>query len=396
MCKQIYKVTTFRHSMKASIPYLDKLQDFRKELHRYPEYSGQEKETAARVLKFCNQFEPDNVIEKLGGNGFALVFEGSPDGKTVMLRAELDALPVHESQEINHHSLVKDISHKCGHDGHLVILCGVAGILHKQRPETGRVVLLFEPAEESGKGAKAVIKDPKFQEIKPDYVFALHNVPGFPQGAVVVKSDIMAVASQGLFSRLKGRASHAAYPDQGISPLPALLELQRVLPQLPNTIGELGDQTRVTITYSRLGHFTFGTSPGNAELAATIRAKQDTDIELMKAKIVPMIRDIGNNYSLDTIIQWHERFDSTINDQEAVGIIQAAARTCTFPLVEMNEPFWWSEDFGQFTERFPGAIFGLGAGENHSDLHTANYDFPDEIIEPGIRIFHEIINQLNP
>jgi len=108
-----------------------------------------------------------------------------------------------------------------------------------------------------------------------------------------------------------------------------------------------------------------------------------------------MIRDIGNKYSLDTIIRWHERFDATVNDQEAVNIIRAAARTLKFHIVEMKEPFWWSEDFGRFTERFPGAIFGLGAGEHHSDLHTPNYDFPDEIIEHGIHIFYEIIKQMN-
>jgi len=381
--------------MSAPIPYLDKLRKLRKELHRYPEYSGREKETATRVLKFCSRYEPDIVIDKLGGHGFALVFKGAHEGKTLMFRAELDALPIDESLEIPHRSLHKEISHKCGHDGHMVILCGLAGLLQQRRPEMGRVVLLFEPAEETGKGAMAVIDDPGFRSVTPDYVFALHNVPGFPQGSVVVKSNIMAVASLGLFTRLKGDSSHAAYPDQGISPLPALIELQSALPQLPNNIEGLSDHTLITITYSRLGHFSFGTSPGNAELAATIRAKRNTDIELMKTEIVSMIRDIGNKYSLDTIIRWHERFDATVNDQEAVNIIRAAARTLKFHIVEMKEPFWWSEDFGRFTERFPGAIFGLGAGEHHSDLHTPNYDFPDEIIEHGIHIFYEIIKQMN-
>jgi len=206
--------------MSAPIPYLDKLRKLRKELHRYPEYSGREKETATRVLKFCSRYEPDIVIDKLGGHGFALVFKGAHEGKTLMFRAELDALPIDESLEIPHRSLHKEISHKCGHDGHMVILCGLAGLLQQRRPEMGRVVLLFEPAEETGKGAMAVIDDPGFRSVTPDYVFALHNVPGFPQGSVVVKSNIMAVASLGLFTRLKGDSSHAAYPDQGISPLP--------------------------------------------------------------------------------------------------------------------------------------------------------------------------------
>ncbi len=380
--------------MSSSIPHLDNLQRLRKELHQHPELSGQEKATANRVLTFCHRYEPDHVIKNLGGHGCALVFQGARHGKTVMFRAELDGLPIDETGEIPHHSLNKDISHKCGHDGHMTILCGVAGLLQQQRPETGRVVLLFEPAEETGKGAKAVIEDPKFQEITPDWVFALHNLPGFPTASVIVKNDDFAVASLGLLIQLKGETAHASSPGNGISPLTALTELLNRLPQLPESI-KGGDHTRLTITYSRLGQFSFGTAPGDAELAATIRARENADIELMKAEIVAMIRDISKRFSLDITIQWHERFTTTVNDPKAVTILRKAAETLEFPLIEMDTPFWWSEDFGQFTERFPGALFGLGAGENHPDLHTSSYDFPDEIIEPGIRIFHEIINQLN-
>jgi len=377
------------------ISYLNKIQELRKELHQYPEYSGREKKTAARILEFCSAFQPDVVIEKLGGHGFAIIFEGDQDGKTVLLRAELDALPLDEVSEIPHRSLNKELSHKCGHDGHMAILCGVASMLHERRPVAGRVVLLFQPAEETGKGAKAVLKDPKFQGIVPDYVFALHNLPGFPAGSVIVRNGTFAFASLGIFTRIKGESSHAAFPEHGISPLPALIELLSALPELPGSIPDLHKSTNLTITYSRLGHFVFGTSPGQAELAATLRSERNQDIEKIKAEIIPMIREIGIRYMLDTIIQWHEPFRATVNAPEAVTIVRTAARRLELPLVERNEPFRWSEDFGEFTAKFPGAIFGLGSGENHSDLHTPHYDFPDEIIEPGIRIFHEIIKQIN-
>ncbi|MBE0646464.1 MAG: amidohydrolase [Bacteroidales bacterium] len=378
-----------------TISYLNKIQELRKELHQYPEYSGREKKTAARVLQFCSAFQPDVVIERLGGNGFALVFEGALDGKTVMLRAELDALPLDEVIDIPHRSRNKDLAHKCGHDGHMAILCGVASLLQKKRPKAGRIVLLFQPAEETGKGSKAVLKDPKFQGIVPDYVFALHNLPGFPAGSVIVKNGPFAFASLGIFTRIKGESSHAAFPEHGISPLPALMELLGTLQELPKNIPNLHKDTILTITYSRLGHFVFGTSPGQAELAATIRSERNEDIEKIKDTIIPVIREIGIRYMLDTIIQWHEPFSATVNTPEAVTMIRSAARKLDFPLVERNDPFRWSEDFGEFTAKYPGAIFGLGSGENHSDLHTPHYDFPDEIIEPGIRMFYEIINQIN-
>jgi amidohydrolase len=378
-----------------SISYLNKIQDFRRELHQYPEYSGREKKTAARVLDFCTEFQPDVVIEKLGGNGFALIYEGTGDGKTVMFRAELDALPLDEVSDIPHRSLTKDLSHKCGHDGHMAILCGVASMLHKNRPTGGRVVLLFQPAEETGKGAKAVLKDPKFKGIVPDYIFALHNLPGFPAGSVIVKNGPFAYASLGVFSRLKGESSHAAFPEHGISPLPALQELLGALQELPKTIPDLGKNTILTITYGRLGHFVFGTSPGHAELAATLRSERNHDIEKIKEEIVPLIREIGIRYMLDTIIQWHEPFSATVNAPEAVSMIRAAARKLDLTIIERTEPFRWSEDFGEFTSKYPGALFGLGSGEHHSDLHTPHYDFPDEIIEPGIMIFYEMIKQIN-
>jgi len=377
------------------IPYLNKLQELRKELHQYPEYSGREKKTASKLLSFCSDFQPDVVIEKLGGNGFALVFEGDNDGKTVLIRAEMDALPIDEVIDIPHKSKNKDLSHKCGHDGHMAILCGVASLLHEQRQRAGRVVLLFQPAEETGKGAEAVLKDPKFQGIVPDYVFALHNLPGFPAGSVVVRNDLFAYASLGIFIRLKGESSHAASSEHGISPLPAMMELLETLPELPRNIPDLHKNTLLTITYSRLGHFAFGISPGNAELAATMRSELDGDIEKLKTAIVPVVREIGSRYMLDTIIQWHDPFNATVNSPEAVTMIRSAARKVELPFIELREPFRWSEDFGSFTAKFPGAIFGLGAGEHHSDLHTPHYDFPDEIIAPGIQLFHEIIKQIN-
>lgn len=346
-------------------------------------------------MEFCSAFQPDVVIEKLGGTGFALVFQGAQEGKTVMLRAELDAIPMNEVVEIPHRSRHKDLAHKCGHDGHLAILCGVASLLHVQRPKSGRVILLFQPAEETGKGAKAVLKDPKFNGLEPDFVFALHNLPGFPRGSVVVRSGSFAFASLGLFVRLKGESSHAAFPEHGVSPLPALTELLGSLQELPSTIPGLRSTTRLTITYGRLGHFVFGTSPGNAELAATLRSEHNSDIETLKASIVPLIRDIGIKHMLETIIQWHEPFNATINAPEAAKLIRTAANNLELLLLERDEPFRWSEDFGEFTASYPGAMFGLGSGVDHSDLHTPQYDFPDEILEPGIRMFDEIISQIN-
>ena len=197
---------------------------FRREIHQFPELSGLEAETAKRVLQFFQPLNPDLTITNLGGHGLAFVF-GQSVGPTVLLRCELDALPIKEENEFSYRSESPFISHKCGHDGHMAILSAVGMRLSKQRPTKGRVVLLFQPAEEVGSGSSAVISDPQFQTIKPDFAFALHNLPGFPFGQIVLRHGVFACASRGMSISLKGKTAHAAQPDTGISPAPAMCQV---------------------------------------------------------------------------------------------------------------------------------------------------------------------------
>ena len=159
--------------------------ELRHELHRHPEVSGFEAETAARIFRFFEPLQPDEVLRGLGGHGAAFVFSGAEPGPTVLLRCELDGLPIRELSQAAHCSTVDGRSHACGHDGHMAILASVGETLSTARPPKGRVVLLFQPAEENGGGAEAVIRDTRFPKIRPDFVFALHNLPGFPLGQAV-------------------------------------------------------------------------------------------------------------------------------------------------------------------------------------------------------------------
>ena len=146
---------------------METLIQFRKELHRYPEISGKEIKTAQRILAFLSEYKPDEVITHLGGEGTLAVYQGKTEGKTVLLRCELDALPITEINTFEHQSVYSGISHKCGHDGHMAILCGLARELTLQPLEKGTVLLLFQPSEEEGNGAKSVLEDPKFKNIQP-------------------------------------------------------------------------------------------------------------------------------------------------------------------------------------------------------------------------------------
>lgn len=198
------------------------LVQLRKELHQFPELSGAEIQTAKRINSFLEKFPPDELINGIGKTGIIAIYNGKKKGKTVLFRAELDALPIEETNTFEHKSNYNGVSHKCGHDGHATILCGLAAALSQNRPESGTVILLFQPAEENGTGAQSVISDSKFKDIKPDFVFALHNLPGFPKNQIVVKNNTFSCAVNSIIIKLNGKTAHAGEPEKGINPAIAI------------------------------------------------------------------------------------------------------------------------------------------------------------------------------
>ena len=156
---------------------LNELVTWRRHLHAVPELSGQEAKTAEAVRARLQAAGADRIVSGLGGHGVLGIYDGRESGPTIMLRAELDALPIQEKSQLKHRSLIAGKAHLCGHDGHMAILAAVAQNLSQQRPSRGRVALLFQPAEEDGSGAAAVLADAKFEQVRPDFVFALHNLP---------------------------------------------------------------------------------------------------------------------------------------------------------------------------------------------------------------------------
>ncbi len=367
--------------------------NFRKRLHKFPELSGKERRTANLVLDFARRFHHAKIITKLGGEGLAVVFNSKKAGKAILIRCDLDALPIQEINEFDHKSVYPEVSHKCGHDGHIAIVSGLIPLLSDEKIKRGKVILLFQPAEETGEGAFRVLQDSKFGEITPDYVFALHNLPGFPVNEILVKENVFAASSGGLIIKLKGISSHAAEPEKGITPSLAVAELIRRLTVLPR-MKSLKDFSLVTIIHARIGERAFGTTPGYGELMATLRSYSEGDMQIIRKQAMKLIRSVALKHSLNYEIEWVEEFPATINDPDCVNIIRSAALENHSTINEIGQPFRWSEDFGHFTQKFKGAMFGIGAGRGHPELHHPDYDFPDEIIVTGTKMFHSIIKNI--
>ena len=372
---------------------LDSLIQLRRHLHSRPELSGLESGTARAVGDFLRAHTHAEVIENLGGEGLAAVFETASPGPTIMFRADLDALPIQETAAVAYRSRVEGVAHLCGHDGHMAILCGLAQYLSARPPRKGRAVLLFQPAEETGSGAARIIADRRFGMIRPDMAFALHNLPGYPAGAVVWRRGVCASASRGLVVRLEGRSAQAGDPRKGISPVPAMAALLERIPCMPEIAGIKGFAL-ATVVHVRLGEVAFGTAPGEAVVMATLRSHLDEDMERIFRAGEDLARDVAAASGLKVELEAREDFPALINHDQAVECVLTAAATRGLAAVEAGQPMPWSEDFARFTRICPGALFGLGAGESHVSLHNPDYDFPDALITPGVNIFAALADDL--
>lgn len=376
----------------------DELRDFRHRLHRQPELSGEEVQTARTIAEALAATSPDEIVTNLGGHGVAAIYAGPQAGPTVLIRCELDALPIHELTDVAYRSQVDGKGHLCGHDGHMTTLMAVARALAKQRPAKGRVVLMFQPAEENGAGAAAVLADPRFAPLKPDFSFSLHNMPGVPLGHVALASGPVNCASRGIRIVLSGKTAHASSPEDGTSPAPAAARLIAGLPGLGSNRSHNidADFALVTLTHARIGEPAFGIAPGHAEVWATLRTLVDSRMAELVARATALAESIAGDDGLSLDIGFHDVFHHCENDETAVAHLRAAldAEGVLHDKDYGLLPMKGSEDFGLFGQVSQSAMFFLGAGMDYPRLHNPDYDFPDALIETGSRIFLRTIRQM--
>ncbi|GHB28010.1 amidohydrolase [Mongoliitalea lutea] len=374
--------------------HIDQIIKLRQTIHQNPEISNHEYDTAKRIAQFFKPLSPTEELD-LSKTGKAFVFDSGVAGKTLMFRAELDALPIQETSEVPYRSTKDKVAHACGHDGHMAIVAGLAAQIAQNPPQKGKVVMLFQPAEEVEQGARDVVNDPVFQSIQPDFIFGLHNIPGAPKHEIILKKGTFAAASKGMTVKLHGKTSHAAEPENGISPSIAIAKIITALNELIQNQDQFTDLVLLTIIHVKMGEIAFGTSPGYAEVRATLRAYENEDMKKLTAQTEEIIHAISREEKLGVEISYNEVFPAVENNNEALSMVEASAKAHQLSISIRDKPFKWSEDFSYFTEKYKGCFFGLGAGTNQAQLHHSDYDFPDEILETGIQVFFEIYRKIN-
>lgn len=368
------------------------LRDFRRDLHQHPELSGEEFRTQQKVIEFCKKLNPSQV-QPLGNTGVAVVFDSEREGETVLFRGDMDALPIQEVNTFEHASTQAEVSHKCGHDGHTTVLCGLAKLLSENPIEKGKVVLLFQPAEEDGKGAQAILDDELFYQNSPDWVFAFHNLPGYPLHQVVVKEGAFTASAKSIIIKLKGKTSHAAEPELGFNPAKAIAEI--IEESLSLAVTDINSESffLVTPVYLTMGEQAYGVSAGYGEVHLTLRSFSNAIMDAQSAQIAEKAKSIAAAHQLQPVIDYTEVFAANENNSEAVQLIKDSVENGN-QLTIRDQPFKWGEDFGLFTQKYKGAMFGIGSGEDSPALHNPDYDYPDEITPTAVHLFNSITRKI--
>lgn len=356
----------------------------RRMLHQLAELSENEKNTSEFIsgelmkidrFRFSNTASHAVMASQGGSGGF-------------ILRADMDALPIDESHLLlDYKSNNKGVSHKCGHDGHSAILIELA---RKMKGKKGirNWHLLFQHAEETGKGALELLNRQAFKAIQPDMIFGMHNIPGFPLGTVLIKSGTITSSVASLKIVFEGRSSHASEPENGNSPMPAITYMLSL-----NTPKTLDGGQMCTVVYLNAGqlHHGNGTSPGRAELKLTLRAATEFDFLNLKRYFQNEAEMQARKYQLKLEITEEDKFISCYNHPAATQVVLDAAVRAKLPVQFMSMPFAFGEDFGFYSHEYASCFFGLGAGLEQVSLHHPDYDFPDKLIEPAVLLWQEIL-----
>lgn len=359
-------------------------------LHKFPDLSGDEQETADRIKDFISTYTNPSGIIEFTGAGFGVVFDSKQAGPTILFRCELDALPIQEKNNFEHQSTRPGISHKCGHDGHITILCGLAVSLTAQPLTHGKMVLLFQPSEENGLGAQSIVTDESFKSLHPDYIFALHNIPGRPLHQVIIKKSICTPSVISVSIDLRGKVAHASSPEMGINPALALSAIINRFEEWNHPDTGSPDFALLTPIYAHLGQKAYGIAAGEGTLHYTIRTRTVEKMEHLKNQIIEYVHKTGISNQLHYQINWFDEFPTVTNNSKCNEQIIRAAEKLKLDCLSEDAPFKFGEDFGWFSRDYKTALFGIGAGIDSPSLHNEYYDFPDDLIATGTNLFYEI------
>lgn len=360
--------------------------NLRHTLHAHPELSGEETETKKRLMDFIRQHTHLKVVDR--GRWFYALYEPKEQNgqAPIGFRADMDALPMPEARDLSYGSTAGCVAHKCGHDGHSSALAALALLLEKDKAIHRSVYLIFQSAEETGKGGKACADFVQASGLGE--VYAFHNLSGYPENAVMVRDGLTQCASKGLTFRLVGKRAHAGTPEQGNSPAPALAKLTLFARDLvPKTSADSDKTLLLTLVGLNVGGKDFGIAPGEGEVSFTLRADEEDDLAALERQLRQEAAWLAEADGLQLTVTEADPFPATVNHPECAERVRQAARDLGLQLAPMEKPWRPSEDFGWYLKVCPGAMFYVGNGETWPAPHHPQYDFNDRILATPAKVF---------
>lgn len=360
--------------------------EWRRHLHAHPEFGFEEKRTAAFVASKLREFGLDEVVEGVGGTGVVATLRRGSGNRSIALRADMDALRIPEQGNQAYKSRNAGVMHACGHDGHTAMLLGAAKLLVEEGGFDGTVRFVFQPAEEWGRGALAMIDDGIMQRFPFDEIYGIHNMPGFPIGHFQTRPGAIMSAEDNFEIVLRGVGGHAARPHSGNEVLVAACALVTNLQTIVSRRLNPADISVVSVT-ELITDGTRNALPGLARIlgdARSFRSEVSAEIERQMRIIA---EGIAIAYNLSAEVIYTREFVPLLNDPAlAEQAFAAAGDVFEAGSIEVRkEPMTASEDFAHFLDHVPGCFVFLGNGRDSAPLHNPNYDFNDDGLIHGAR-----------
>ncbi len=374
----------------------DDMKEWRQHLHANPELGYDLPETAAFVIERLREFGVDEIHDGIAQTGIVAIINGQGDGPTIGLRADMDALPITEIPDRPYKSRNQGVMHACGHDGHTAMLLGAARYLAETRNFSGRVALIFQPAEEGGAGGDAMCKEGIMERFDIRQVYGIHNFPGMPEGLLGTRPGPLLAAADEFQIDITGRGGHAAMPHATVDPVMIAVQIAQTLQTIVSRNIDPIEPAVLSITRIEAGT-SHNIIPGTAFMQGTVRTvRKETQADIV-ARMESIVTAIAQSMGGEATLNYHYGYPATVNHPAETEFALGVAREVAGDALVTGEvpPTMGAEDFAYMLERRPGAYLCLGTGEG-AGLHHPEFDFNDEVSPIGASFFVKLVETAQP
>lgn len=378
---------------------LPEITEWRRDLHENPELLFDVHRTAGVVAQKLREFGCDEVVEGIGRTGVVGIINGknSSSDNVIGLRADMDALPIHETSGVEHASKTDGKMHACGHDGHTAMLLGAAQYLCETRNFDGRVAVIFQPAEEGGGGGNEMVKEGMMERFGIKEVYGMHNWPGMDVGKFAIRSGPLMAAADQFDILITGLGGHAAAPHKGVDPTVIASQLMLSLQSVVSRNVDPLENAVISVTSFNTDTISYNVIPQTVALKGTVRTLSTEVRDMVKQRMTTLIEHTAVAMGAKATFDYHFGYPVSVNAEQQARFAAGIASKVAGP-VNVDEdvnPVMGAEDFSYMLNARPGAFIFMGNGDSAS-LHHPDYDFNDEAIPYGCSYWVQLVEEAMP